>query len=77
MPKVQKNPMGDTVEVWSVDGRPDLDPIIALRAYTSMRNNQLGADVTLPLYLHEDGKIYTKSEFNKARMNIQNFSHAC
>ena len=27
MPKVQKSPMGDTVEVWQVEDRPDLDPV--------------------------------------------------
>ena len=65
MPKIQKNPMGDTVEVWAVEGRRDLDPVTALRTYTSLRKNLFGEAKSLPLYLHEDGKIFTKLEFNK------------
>ena len=37
-PKVQKSPLGDTVEVWQVDMRPDLDPVRALKAFSTLRN---------------------------------------
>ena len=64
-PKVPKSPFGDTVEVWEVPNRPDLDPILALKCYLNYRKIQFGDAKALPLFLHEDGSILSKTEFNK------------
>ena len=45
--------------------RSDLDPIVALKAYKGRRDNVFGTANHLPMFLHENGSIYTKSEFNE------------
>ena len=50
MPKIQKSPLGDTVEIWEVENRPDLDPIKALKTYISLRNTAFGVAEHLPLF---------------------------
>ena len=63
-PKVPKSPQGDVVEVWKVPIRPDLDPVVALVAFLSARSEKFGSAEALPVFLHENGKIYSKNEFN-------------
>ena len=64
-PKVEKEVTGDLVEVWSVPDRPDLDPLAALNSYLRLRTSKFGPAEELPLFLHEDGSIFTKQEMNR------------
>ena len=64
-PKVNREALGDIVEIWSVERRPDLDPVHKLKAYLYRRNMVFGATEAYPLFLHEDGRIYTKHELNR------------
>ena len=64
-PKVEKEATGDLVEVWSVSERPDLDPLAALNSFLSLRTKRFGSAEHLPLFLHEDGSIFTKQEMNR------------
>ena len=63
-PKIEKEATGDIVEVWSIPSRKDIDPISVLRAYSERRAKSFGQSNALPLFLHEDGSIYSKLEFN-------------
>ena len=64
-PKVWVEDTGVIVEVWPVQERPALDPVSALRTFLHLRSKVFGEAETLPLYLHEDGHIFTKAELNK------------
>ena len=64
-PKIPKCPMGDTVEVWQVEQRPDLDPITALKVFMKLREGVFGKAEALPVFLHENGKLFSKAEFNQ------------
>ena len=63
-PKVATR-MGDVVEVWSFEEKPELDPVVALKAYVDRRNSVFGHDYAGPAFILEDGQAYTKAEFNK------------
>ena len=63
-PKIAKESTGDVVEVWSVAELPDLDPIMALKKFLQFRKDSLGDSPELPLFLHENGAIFTKQEMN-------------
>ena len=69
-PKVPKSTMGDTVEVWKVPERPDLDPVSALKAYLALRKDRFGDAEGLPVFLHENRNILSKEEFNKDLANL-------
>ena len=64
-PKVNKESLGDIVEIWNVPSRKDLDPVIALKGYEKRRAEAFGPAENYPLFLHENGSIYTKQELNK------------
>ena len=53
------------MEVFEVEERPDLDPLKALKTYISLRKDKIGEAEYLPLFLHENGQIFSKVEFNK------------
>ena len=63
-PKVWKEG-GDVVEVWSVEENPQLDPVIALKHYMGLRSCLLGPAEEYPVFLHENGSLFTKAELNK------------
>ena len=52
-------------QVWNIPERKDLDPVRALEAYDSRRNNTFGKAENLPFFLHENGSIYSKLELNQ------------
>ena len=64
-PKVNRESLGDVVEVWRVPARQDLDPILALNAYMKRRQDRFTEAESSPLFLHENGSMYTKDELNK------------
>ena len=64
-PKYDKEVMGDLVEVWAVPEIPGLDPVVALRKYLQLRHDKFGKSADYPLFLHEDGSIFTKQQMNK------------
>ena len=49
-PKVNREALGDIVEIWSVERRPDLDPVHKLKAYLYRRNMVFGATEAYPLF---------------------------
>ena len=55
---------GDVVEVWAVQERPDLDPVLALQKYMSLRNERFGLADTWPVFLHDTGAIFSKAQLN-------------
>lgn len=55
---------GDVVEIWSVQERPDLDPVLALQKYLSLRQDKFGAAKGKPVFIHESGAIFTKAQLN-------------
>ena len=55
---------GDVVEVWRVEENPNLDPVTALSCFFEHRLSTLGAAGDRPVFSHEDGSLYTKSELN-------------
>ena len=57
--------LGNVVEVWSVDGREDLDPVIAMKCFLDRRNAQIKDPTSVPVFVHEDGTNLTKGEFNE------------
>ena len=63
-PKVWKDG-GDLVEVWAVAENPQLDPVLALRQYLGQRSHLMGPAEECPVFLHEDGSLYTKAELNR------------
>ena len=56
---------GDVIEVWAVKENQQLDPILALKHFLQLRSNSLGPAEDCPVFLHEDGSLYTKAELNK------------
>ena len=64
-PKINRESLGDMVEVWSVPERKDLDPITVLQGYLRRRQAVFGEAEMYPLFLHERGSAYTKVELNK------------
>ena len=64
-PKVDREALGDVVEIWTIEGRADLDPVKKLKAYIQRRHELFGDAESYPLFLHEDGRIYSKQELNK------------
>ena len=63
-PKVLQEDTGDIVEVWSVPEIPDLDPVTALRKFLELRQSKFGEAQDYPLFLHENGRIFTKRQMN-------------
>ena len=63
-PKVASR-LGDIVEVWKVQENMDLDPVSALKAFLIRRKKVTGEDPDTPAFVHIDGSIYTKAEFNR------------
>ena len=63
-PKIWKEG-GDVVEVWSVKENEQLDPVIALTQFISLRAANLGPAEKSPVFLHENGSLFTKAEMNK------------
>ena len=57
--------LGDIVEIWPLENRSDLDPTLKLKTYLGRRNIQFGSAESYPLFLHEDGRIYSKDELNR------------
>ena len=54
---------GNVIEIWKLDSRPDLDPVIALSAFLERRSNIPGGE-TLPVFIWQDGSNLTKGQFN-------------
>ena len=63
-PKITKETTGDVVEIWPVPEKPNLDPILALKNYMSLREAVFGKAEDLPLFIHENGGIFTKQQMN-------------
>ena len=63
-PKYEASPTGDVVEVWSVKDRLDLDPVSALSTFMRKRREKFSDAENLPLFLHENGHIFSKQELN-------------
>ena len=49
-PKYEASPMGDVVEVWSIEVRRDLDPVSALTTFMENRKGKFGDAENLPLF---------------------------
>ena len=64
-PKIWTNDNGIIVEVWQVDERPDLDPVQALKTFIQHRSLVFGSAEELPVFLLENGSIYTHSNLNQ------------
>ena len=64
-PKVFSSATGAVVEVWRVNNRIDLDPVIALERYLGLRKDRFGGAPALSVFLHENGAIYSKQELNR------------
>ena len=47
-----------------MSARPDLDPVRIFKAFLNRREKTFGPAASLPVFLHEDGSIYTKLELN-------------
>ena len=63
-PKVLNEDTGDVVEVWAVPEIPDLDPITALTKFLQLRKSKFGEAESYPLFLHENGSVFTKKQMN-------------
>ena len=63
-PKIERQKTGDVVEVWNIPSRADLDPVLVLKAFSEKREEKFGKAMSTPMFIHEDGAIYTKLEFN-------------
>ena len=63
-PKVKRQDTGDVVEVWGIPMRRDLDPLGTLKAFVKRRLDKFGPAESSPMFIHEDGSIYTKFELN-------------
>ena len=61
---------GDIIEVWCVKENGQLDPLLALKHFLSLRQSKLGPAEDCPVFLHQDGSQYTKSELNKDLKNL-------
>ena len=61
-PKVSSR-LGDIVEVWQVENKR-LDPVAALKAYLERRRVLFGPSGDLPAFLHENGALHSRAEFN-------------
>ena len=61
---------GDVVEVWATPEMPDLDPLTALINFMQMREKKFGKAEEHPLFLHENGKLLTKQQFNSDLKNL-------
>ena len=55
-PKVWSSDTGDVIEVWPVPQSPQLDPILALKAFLSHKKAVFGKAGNLPLFIHSDGE---------------------
>ena len=64
-PKINREALGDVVEIWGIDKRADIDPVRKLKAYILRRGQVFGSAESYPLFMHENGSIYTKQELNK------------
>ena len=53
------------VEVWKVEKRKDLDPVRVLSTFMRNRRGKFGEAENLPLFLHENGHIFSKRELNE------------
>ena len=69
-PKVLLDPAGSIVEVWKVEMRKDLDPITALLTFLDLRKKVFGTAEALPVFLHENGAIFSKQELNNDLKNL-------
>ena len=56
---------GDIVEVWRVLENEDMDPVLAVSRFLQFRNETFGDLNDKPVFIHQDGSLYTKSELNK------------
>ena len=50
--------------MWNVSACKDLNPVRAIRAYQKRREEKFGKAEELPMFLHENGTIFTKNELN-------------
>ena len=64
-PKVNTSTTGVVVEVWGVKGRLDLDPVTALSTFLKLRKDKFGEAEELPVFMHENGSLYSKQEMNR------------
>ena len=55
---------GDIIEVWAVKENVQLDPVVALKHFLSLRQSNLGPAEDCPVFLHQDGSQYTKADLN-------------
>ena len=56
---------GDIVEVWRVLENEDMDPVLAVSRFLQLRKAAFGDLEDKPVFLHQDGSLYTKTEMNK------------
>ena len=56
---------GDVVEVWKVKENPGLDP-----CFLQLRLSVFGQANEFPVFLHQDGALYTKTELNMDLKNL-------
>ena len=63
-PKIVQEETGDVLEVWAVAEIPDLDPVKVLRKFMQLRQDKFGDVEDYPLFLHENGSIFTKKQMN-------------
>ena len=50
--------------MWRVEKGEGLDPVNVLEAYNRRRIDLFGPSKTMPMFIHENGNIYTKLELN-------------
>ena len=56
---------GDIIEVWAVKENSQLDPVLALKLFLSLRQSCHGPAEGFPVFLHPDGSQFTKSDLNR------------
>ena len=61
---------GDIVEVWKVSENEDMDPVLAVSRFLQFRNLAFGEANDKPVFLHQDGSLYTKAELNQDLRNL-------
>ena len=58
------------MEVWRVSENEDMDPVLAVSRFLQFRNIAFGEAKDKPVFLHQDGALYTKSEMNQDLKNL-------
>ena len=58
------------LKIWSIPDGKEIDPTIVVKAYKNRRMLLFDNAEDKPMFLHEDGSIYTKYELNSDLANL-------